>query len=96
MRIEARLAGNAMTSCACHDAGSRSERSTHLVAGDIATVGGIGTRDGCRGSAEARRWTKLIIDFPNHIVFYIERECVIEAVRVLGAGQDLRVEIERQ
>jgi plasmid stabilization system protein ParE len=38
---------------------------------------------------------KLIIDFPHHIVFYIERDSVIEVVRVLGGGQDMGVEVEK-
>ena len=37
--------------------------------------------------------TKLVKKFPNYVVFYIEREDVIEVVRVLGAGQNTEVEI---
>jgi plasmid stabilization system protein ParE len=38
--------------------------------------------------------TKLVKDFPNHVVFYIERDDVIEVVRVLRGGQDMGVEVE--
>lgn len=37
--------------------------------------------------------TKLVKKFPNYVVFYIEREDVIEVIRVLGAGQNMDVEI---
>ena len=39
--------------------------------------------------------TKLVKDFPNHVVFYIEREDSIEVVRVLRGGQDMDVEITK-
>lgn len=39
--------------------------------------------------------TKLVKDFPNHVIFYIEREDVIEVVRVLRGGQDMGVELEQ-
>jgi plasmid stabilization system protein ParE len=39
--------------------------------------------------------TKLVKDFPNHVVFYVERENVIEVIRVLRGGQDMSVELEK-
>lgn len=39
--------------------------------------------------------TKLVKDFPSHVVFYIEREETIEVVRVLRGGQDMGAEVER-
>ena len=39
--------------------------------------------------------TKLVKDFPNHVVFYIEQEETIEIVRVLRGGQDMSVEVEK-
>ena len=39
--------------------------------------------------------TKLVKDFPNHVVFYIEHEETIEVVRVLRGGQDMSVEVEK-
>ena len=39
--------------------------------------------------------TKLLKDFPNHVVFYIERDDVVEVVRVLRGGQDMATEIEK-
>ncbi|WP_145098416.1 type II toxin-antitoxin system RelE/ParE family toxin [Rosistilla carotiformis] len=36
--------------------------------------------------------TKLVKDFPNHVVFYVEREDSIEIVRVLRGGQDMNTE----
>jgi len=39
--------------------------------------------------------TKLVKDFRNHVVFYIEREDAIEVVRVLRGGQDMDVEITK-
>ncbi|MEM6473882.1 MAG: type II toxin-antitoxin system RelE/ParE family toxin [Planctomycetota bacterium] len=39
--------------------------------------------------------TKLVKDFPNHVVFYIERDDSIEVVRVLRGGQDMDVEIAK-
>jgi plasmid stabilization system protein ParE len=39
--------------------------------------------------------TKLVKDFPNHVIFYIEREDVIEVVRVLRGGQDMSIEVEK-
>jgi plasmid stabilization system protein ParE len=39
--------------------------------------------------------TKLVKDFPNHVVFYIERDDSIEVVRVLRSGQDMDVEITK-
>ena len=39
--------------------------------------------------------TKLVKDFPNHVVFYIERDDSIEVVRVLRGGQDMDVEITK-
>lgn len=41
------------------------------------------------------RRTKLVKDFPNHVVFYIEREDAIEVVRVLRGGQDMSIEVEK-
>jgi toxin ParE1/3/4 len=38
--------------------------------------------------------SKLVKDFPNHVVFYIEREDAIEIVRVLRGGQDMSAEVE--
>lgn len=37
--------------------------------------------------------TRLVKDFPNHVVFYIEREESIEVIRVLRGGQDMEVEV---
>jgi plasmid stabilization system protein ParE len=39
--------------------------------------------------------TKLVKDFPNHVVFYIEHEETIEVVRVLRGGQNMTVEVEK-
>ena len=39
--------------------------------------------------------TKLVKDFPNHVVFYIEHAETIEIVRVLRGGQDMSVEVEK-
>ena len=39
--------------------------------------------------------TRLVKDFPNHVVFYIERENSIEVVRVLRGGQNMDVEITK-
>jgi len=39
--------------------------------------------------------TKLVKDFPNHVVFYIEREETIEVIRVLRGGQDMSVEVAK-
>jgi plasmid stabilization system protein ParE len=39
--------------------------------------------------------TKLVQDFPNHVVFYIEHDETIEVVRVLRGGQDMSVEVEK-
>ena len=39
--------------------------------------------------------TKLVKDFPNHVVFYIEHEATIEVVRVLRGGQNMSVEVEK-
>ena len=39
--------------------------------------------------------TKLVKDFPNHVVFYIEREKTIEVIRMLRGGQDMSVEVEK-
>ena len=39
--------------------------------------------------------TKLVKDFPNHVVFYIEREESIEVVRVLRGGQDMSTEVAK-
>jgi plasmid stabilization system protein ParE len=39
--------------------------------------------------------TKLVKDFPNHVVFYVEREEAIEIVRVLRGGQNMDVEIQK-
>ncbi len=39
--------------------------------------------------------TKLVKDFPNHVVFYIERDDSIEVIRVLRGGQDMDVEITK-
>ena len=40
--------------------------------------------------------TKLVKDFPNHVVFYIEREETIEVIRVLRGGQDMSIEVEKK
>jgi toxin ParE1/3/4 len=40
--------------------------------------------------------TRLVIDFRNHVVFYIERADFIEVVRILGSGQDMDAEIEKK
>ena len=39
--------------------------------------------------------TRLVKDFPNHVVFYIERDDWIEVIRVLRGGQDMGVEITK-
>jgi plasmid stabilization system protein ParE len=39
--------------------------------------------------------TKLVKDFPNHVVFYVERKDSIEVVRVLRGGQDMGVEVTK-
>ena len=39
--------------------------------------------------------TRLVKDFPNHVVFYIERDDSIEVVRVLRGGQDTDVEVTK-
>jgi toxin ParE1/3/4 len=39
--------------------------------------------------------TKLVKDFPNHVVFYIERDHAIEIVRVLRGGQDMNIEVSK-
>ncbi len=39
--------------------------------------------------------TKLVKDFPNHVVFYVEHDESIEVVRVLRGGQDMSVEVEK-
>lgn len=39
--------------------------------------------------------TRLVRDFPNHVVFYIERDDSIEVIRVLRGGQDMDVEITK-
>lgn len=39
--------------------------------------------------------TRLVKDFPNHVVFYVERDDVIEIVRVLRGGQDMSIEVEK-
>lgn len=39
--------------------------------------------------------TKLVKDFPNHVVFYIEHDDIIEVVRVLRGGQNMSVEVEK-
>jgi plasmid stabilization system protein ParE len=39
--------------------------------------------------------TRLVKDFPNHVVFYIEREESIEVIRVLRGGQDMDVEVAK-
>ena len=39
--------------------------------------------------------TKLVKDFPNHVVFYIERDHAVEIIRVLRGGQDLSIELEK-
>lgn len=38
--------------------------------------------------------TKLVKGFPNHVVFYIERENMIEVIRMLRGGQDMAVQVE--
>ncbi|GAB5403104.1 MAG: hypothetical protein Aurels2KO_13350 [Aureliella sp.] len=39
--------------------------------------------------------TRLVKDFPNHVVFYVERDDSIEVIRVLRGGQDMGVEITK-
>jgi toxin ParE1/3/4 len=39
--------------------------------------------------------TKLVKDFPNHVVFYIERDHAIEIIRVLRGGQDFTSEVQK-
>ena len=39
--------------------------------------------------------TKLVKDFPHHVVSYIEREKTIEIIRILRGGQDMSVEVEK-
>ena len=39
--------------------------------------------------------TKIVKDFPNHVVFYIEREDAVEVVRILRGGQDMAAEVEK-
>ena len=39
--------------------------------------------------------TKLVKDFPNHVVFYIEQDHAIEIIRVLRGGQDMSIEVEK-
>jgi toxin ParE1/3/4 len=39
--------------------------------------------------------TKLVKDFPNHVVFYIERDDAIEIIRVLRGGQDVSIELQK-
>lgn len=39
--------------------------------------------------------TRLVKDFPNHVVFYVERDDAIEVVRVLRGGQDMGIEVEK-
>jgi toxin ParE1/3/4 len=39
--------------------------------------------------------TKLVKDFPNHVVFYIEHDETIEVVRVLRGGQNMSVEVAK-
>jgi toxin ParE1/3/4 len=39
--------------------------------------------------------TKFVKDFPNHVVFYIERDHAIEIIRVLRGGQDMRIELQK-
>ncbi len=39
--------------------------------------------------------TKLVKDFPNHVVFYIEWDYAIEIIRVLCGGQDMSIEVEK-
>ncbi|WP_146517046.1 type II toxin-antitoxin system RelE/ParE family toxin [Rubripirellula amarantea] len=39
--------------------------------------------------------TKLVKDFPSHVVFYIEREETIEVIRVLRGGQEMSIELEK-
>jgi toxin ParE1/3/4 len=39
--------------------------------------------------------TKLVKDFPNHVVFYIERDPAIEIIRVLRGGQDMSIEVRK-
>ena len=38
---------------------------------------------------------KLVKDFPNHVVFYVERDHAIEIIRVLRGGQDLISEVQK-
>ncbi|QDS91595.1 Plasmid stabilization system protein [Roseimaritima multifibrata] len=38
--------------------------------------------------------TKLVKDFPNHVVFYVERQDAIEVIRVLRGGHDMSVAVE--
>ena len=39
--------------------------------------------------------TKLVKDFPNHVVFCVERDYAIEIIRVLRGGQDMSIEVEK-
>ena len=39
--------------------------------------------------------TKLIKEFPNHVVFYFVRSGSIEVVRVLRGGQNVEVEVTK-
>jgi toxin ParE1/3/4 len=39
--------------------------------------------------------TKLVENFPNHVVFYIERDHAIEVIRVLCGGQDMSIEVQK-
>ena len=39
--------------------------------------------------------TKSEKDFPNHVVFYVERDHAIEIMRVLRGGQDMSIEVEK-
>jgi toxin ParE1/3/4 len=39
--------------------------------------------------------TRLVKDFPKHVVFYVECDDVIEVVRVLRGGQDMGIEVEK-
>jgi plasmid stabilization system protein ParE len=37
----------------------------------------------------------LVENFPNHVVFYIERDHAIEVIRVLCGGQDMSIEVQK-
>ena len=48
-----------------------------------------------RNSDLAKMRTKLMSNFPNYVIFYIEHEDSVEVVRILRGGQDMEEEIGR-